>query len=361
MKTIVYCAIHKRTLVNEVLYSILNVAEVCCDIENYRFVVITDMPEEFKLVASIVKMRLGMPIIIEPISKAITENWLGPYRYVYRLRIKALQYYYSKYQENALFIAANMIVLQDLSVLFEWMDEGRRIMYQQGLLLHELLLSPYNPQTKNKAVDEPIRQIFLKGDRADFRIRLDKRHFQGGIIGIPYRDASLLHKVLTINDYISSLIQYHIIEELSYSIVLQETGAIESSKPWFRRYGGEYVRPFLAQRYTCALRNDDALFVNLMKSVGLPYREFKHHLVDYESFLLLLAVFDAIFQGAPPKSVIHIHRYAVNTYQCSESSDTYRKLQAIIADIEQLAALSLEEITPLFEADVIRYAEGPMK
>ena len=57
MKTIVYCAIHKRTLVNEVLYSILNVAEVCCDIENYRFVVITDMPEEFKLVASIVKMR----------------------------------------------------------------------------------------------------------------------------------------------------------------------------------------------------------------------------------------------------------------------------------------------------------------
>ena len=85
MKTIVYCAIHKRTLVNEVLYSILNVAEVCCDIENYRFVVITDMPEEFKLVASIVKMRLGMPIIIEPISKAITENWLGPYRYVYRL------------------------------------------------------------------------------------------------------------------------------------------------------------------------------------------------------------------------------------------------------------------------------------
>ena len=63
MKTIVYCAIHKRTLVNEVLYSILNVAEVCCDIENYRFVVITDMPEEFKLVASIVKMRLGMPII----------------------------------------------------------------------------------------------------------------------------------------------------------------------------------------------------------------------------------------------------------------------------------------------------------
>ena len=113
MKTIVYCAIHKRTLVNEVLYSILNVAEVCCDIENYRFVVITDMPEEFKLVASIVKMRLGMPIIIEPISKAITENWLGPYRYVYRLRIKALQYYYSKYQENALFIAANMIVLQD--------------------------------------------------------------------------------------------------------------------------------------------------------------------------------------------------------------------------------------------------------
>lgn len=59
--------------------------------------------------------------------------------------------------------------------------------------------------------------------------------------------------------------------------MLQETGAIESSKPWFRRYGGEYVRPFLAQRYTCALRNDDALFVNLMKSVGLPYREFKHH------------------------------------------------------------------------------------
>ena len=172
MKTIVYCAIHKRTLVNEVLYSILNVAEVCCDIENYRFVVITDMPEEFKLVASIVKMRLGMPIIIEPISKAITENWLGPYRYVYRLRIKALQYYYSKYQENALFIAANMIVLQDLSVLFEWMDEGRRIMYQQGLLLHELLLSPYNPQTKNKAVDEPIRQIFLKGDRADYSFRL---------------------------------------------------------------------------------------------------------------------------------------------------------------------------------------------
>ena len=45
MKTIVYCAIHKRTLVNEVLYSILNVAEVCCDIENNRFVVITDMPE----------------------------------------------------------------------------------------------------------------------------------------------------------------------------------------------------------------------------------------------------------------------------------------------------------------------------
>ena len=170
-----------------------------------------------------------------------------------------------------------------------------------------------------------------------------------------------MKKLIKINDYISSLIQYHIIEELSYSIVLQETGAIESSKPWFRRYGGEYVRPFLAQRYTCALRNEDALFVNLMKSVGLPYREFKHHLVDYESFLLLLAVFDAIFQGAPPKSVIHIHRYAVNTYQCSESSDTYRKLQAIIADIEQLAALSLEEITPLFEADVIRYAEGPMK
>ena len=109
IKTIVYCAIHKRTLVNEVLYSILNVAEVCCDIENYRFVVITDMPEEFKLVASIVKMRLGMPIIIEPISKAITENWLGPYRYVYRLRIKALQYYYSKYQENALFTASQSI------------------------------------------------------------------------------------------------------------------------------------------------------------------------------------------------------------------------------------------------------------
>ena len=200
MKYILYCAIRKKSLINETLYSIASINTVA-KINQYTIVIVTDMPECFKQELRKKFFLNFNNIIIEPVSKAMVDNWIGESQYIYRVKIKAIELFFYKYKDNVCFLDCNIFVKRDFDSLFDLIDQNYFIMFDQYVINNREIIKILFPNYRPGTIDY-IKHDYIEVNTANqhYKISLDSSFFLSAVLGINYEYRALLSQVLQFND-----------------------------------------------------------------------------------------------------------------------------------------------------------------
>ena len=129
MRYILYCAINKKQLVIDTIYSILTIIYSTKLNYNFKIVIITNQSECFLQVFKRIKFQYMSSIIIEKIDNDIVKKWIGSDNYIFRVKIKAIEYFFNKYKKNVLFLDSDIFALKNILPLFETIESGKCLMY----------------------------------------------------------------------------------------------------------------------------------------------------------------------------------------------------------------------------------------
>ena len=90
--------------------------------ENDALIVYTDDPDYFKAFKS--------RIIIEKLTEGAIEDWMGPHRYIWRIKIKAIEHTIDKYgQTDILFLDSDTMLINNLDRIRRAADEGNFVSF----------------------------------------------------------------------------------------------------------------------------------------------------------------------------------------------------------------------------------------
>ncbi len=242
MDTVLYCALKKTSLINELIYSIASIQHIKTNKCDIRFVIVTDMPDLLLMEINKQQIVLKDNIIIEPISQELLAQWVGLTKYIFKGKIYTLQYYMQKYSSNVLMIDCDMFAVKDFKFLFESINKHEFVMYGKNTLDIKHLLNE----------EALINNIYYDNSYTPGTF-----YHQSGVIGMHYDYKYLLDKILWLNDAIFDVTQFNSSEELAVYEVLKNENKIINADRYFKNYSFSfYGRYFLAYALNCFAGND---------------------------------------------------------------------------------------------------------
>lgn len=203
-------------------------------------------------------------IEILALSTQELEDWRGEYNYVFRIKIKALQKVVTNYKnQSLLYLDADTYFLNDVEVIEN--DLKNDISYMH---LKEDLMVKSSRNTQKK-MWKAIKNETYGGYYIDKSLRM----WNAGVIGLSSSKAEkLLEKVLLVNDQmIKENIPERLIEQLSFSLVLEKEGMLKEANNYIAHYWGnkekwnEFISNFLLESYF--LNNDIVATVKKLKEL----------------------------------------------------------------------------------------------
>lgn len=192
-----------------------------------KIIVITDAPKYYKPIET-------NQLEIELISEKTLKNWKGEYNYIFRTKIKALEWIINKYPNDALFyLDSDTFVLNTLNDIKNKLSEG-----YFALHLNEGMLSKSTRKTQKK-LWKAIKNQVISG----IEIKPNLCMWNAGVIGIPMQNnKAYISQVLAVSDEIISFkkIKKRLVEQLSFSIVAQQQEkCIETDKEIVHYWGNK--------------------------------------------------------------------------------------------------------------------------
>jgi hypothetical protein len=230
MNYILYNAFGEQKYISETIYSILSFFHLSNnDLNEIKIVVYTDKVDSFQ---DVFKGREN--IILEDISKDTILNWLNGRSYMPRLKIKSLQHFFGKYNENVLVIDSDTFFIENIDQLFEKIKQNQLIMYSKCTPVNDVLeaykvYAEYLPKLLlaeySLYMDVKSNHSISDGNKS-YNVDPSFQPFNSGVLGINKSYAHLLSKILSLSDMIEKKYNYWCAEEIAFSIILQSVQAV---------------------------------------------------------------------------------------------------------------------------------------
>jgi lipopolysaccharide biosynthesis glycosyltransferase len=218
--------------------------------KNERIVVITDVPEYFKM--------LGDKITVLEVDEKIFENWKGEYNFFWRIKIMALQMIADKWKnDHVLYLDSDTFLFGNLEGIRLNLNSGINMMHTNEGKLSELASKTERTMWKQ-----------LKG-RTYGNITIDNNTcmWNAGVVAIAGANRDKLDLALTICDEMcKENVTPRLIEQLALSLAMNEPMDLLAAENEIGHYWGN--------KKTWNKIINKLLLINLMRSLTLE------HLID---------------------------------------------------------------------------------
>ncbi len=184
-----------------------------------RVLVMTDTPNFY--------VRFGNKVQIIEINQTQIEEWKGEHNFVFRAKIKAIEYACQLYPNQPLmYLDSDTFLFNDLRLL-------KKSIVNPLMHLREGLLS----ELKSKTIQNLWRTV--EGHELE-GIQIQTKHamWNAGVVGLPANQGlKITNSVLKICDEILAMkVGKWIVEQFSFSIVMSEIGNLQPAEPFIAHY-----------------------------------------------------------------------------------------------------------------------------
>jgi hypothetical protein len=184
-----------------------------------RVLVMTDAPDFYS--------RFGDKVQIINVSLTQIRQWRGKYDFVFRAKIKAIEYACQLYpDESVMYLDSDTFLFNDLKLLNKKLIHP--IMHIREGLLSEL---------KSKTIQK-LWQTVKNSELAGVQIQSKHAMWNAGVVGIPAgKGSEITNLALNICDEVlEKRIGKWIVEQFSFSVVMSEKGDLQAAEPFIGHY-----------------------------------------------------------------------------------------------------------------------------
>jgi hypothetical protein len=227
--------------------------------------VLTDYPEFYR--------RLGDRVRIVPITADQVQEWKGEYNFVFRPKIKALEYYISQYGDRP------VLFLDSDTFLYRNDLDFKNLLEQNTAIMHE-------PEGKVSEMTSKTAQKMWRGlqGKTFGGITITKDHvmWNSGAIGIPVdRNMEAVQMALKICDEMRHAgITSFMTEQFSFSLALEKIYGLQPATPWVGHYWSnkedwnEVISAFfLESLLTCSTLEQETERIDRFNFAQLPVKK----------------------------------------------------------------------------------------
>lgn len=231
MQSIVYLSFGDEKYKYELLYNLKSFFKNCKLWNNQQIVIICDEANLF-IKNGLVHAR----ILIEEIPKKILEEWFGKEHFLFRIKIKAIEYVLKKYKGSVLYLDTDVVILSEVQPLLE-KAESNIFLLNTNTYISKQLDCYYKIKEFNLVNHEDFKYLnFLKTqyevytdlfkgiiiNNYVYKIDLNFNYCNAGCIGVNEKQLKVLEEVCKLSDELFARYQYELSEELAFNIVFQK-------------------------------------------------------------------------------------------------------------------------------------------
>jgi len=214
---IVYQSYGSNTIYTQTLFSIFTLKHFLHEKGSdfpYHIIVYTDKAEVFS------RYKIDTSII----SQQLIQEWKGKYNFVHRVKIKIIEDIAQKYNDTIIYIDSDTYFLKSPIGLFNSISPEISLM-----LTNEGQISKNNHK---------LLYRFLSKNNFDVKIKT-RFMWNAGLIGIDKSNLHLIKQILELNDEVYEKFYRHIVEQFSFSYLLQINTSLNSTDDYLFHYCGD--------------------------------------------------------------------------------------------------------------------------
>lgn len=299
MRYILYCAIKKQRLVLDTIYSILTIIRTKGMNQNVKFVIITDQVDLFDKEFSKINFIYTSNIILERIDKDTVNDWIGNENYIFRVKIKVIEFFFKKYKQNVLFFDSDIIAIKNITPLFEIIENEKTIMYYNYKNIVSHLFNLFNAfeVDKNKLIKLQIINDIILFEGFEYSIPCNYSYYASPVLGINYLYNKLITKVLDFTDKMYKATSFGTTEEIAFAFIFQKycSSNLEEAYTFVRTHKiiSESSTLFFPYLFGIETKIDKLVLEKYLLSLNMSYSMLERMNLSYENFLMFLTVLKA--------------------------------------------------------------------
>ena len=257
--------------------------------ESDNIIVLTEEPTMFN--------QLKDKIIVLSLDNDVVKEWKGKYNYMFRLKIKALEFVANKFpNEDMLYLDGDTFVYNSLAVLKAKLHEGTNIMH-----LDEGQLNKFTTKTGKRLCKE------LKGKKYGGVFITGETHmWNSGVLGISKVNFSAITLALNITDQMcQASVKAFTKEQLAFSLAFNSVGNLVSSDHVIGHYWGnkeqwdEFISDWLKRSFMHNYTVDQ-MIANVR---SIPLDQIPYYLKHSNTLKRLSRKLQSIFQPKNPQFI----------------------------------------------------------
>lgn len=286
---LLYCAIKSEQIVYETIYSIFSLHKIYLnDFNSININIITDFPSEM-----FDPINRFSNVHIEKIDNKVVESWcLTGGAYIFKVKIHALMYYFSRNDSDVLFVDSDTIYTDKIDYIFKEINNGKFVMNFKCMSINRVIDKYKNVDLSLINDEEARKRIFIYRDM--YRVGHIKSQnktkcyeipelftpYNSGVIGIKHSDRRLLNDVLDVCESIYSKYNYICSEEFAFSLVfcLTNREILECNESIYHYFPEKRTRFIIAYVINTIHLND----INLLETKISELKVDRRHLCVLE-------------------------------------------------------------------------------
>jgi len=185
--------------------------------------VFTDRPDLYR--------HLGDRATMLAVDQALLEEWTGPHRFFWRIKIKAIEAMIERYgAEPVVYVDSDTFLTDDAAGFARKLEEGGAFLHENEGRLQEL-----RQKTTRRMWSQIANRTF-----AGIRIDGSTAMWNAGVVGVPAREnARAIQLALDLCDEMCAAgVTPRLIEQYAISVALDTLYDLHPATPWIAHYWG---------------------------------------------------------------------------------------------------------------------------
>lgn len=235
MQTILYQAYGSQDIKNELLFSLVSLLPYTVE-NQYQIIIYTDDEAYFQR-----PFLSDLRLVFQPLTPERIIEWQGEDKFVHRLKIKLIEDFLERGGTTGLYLDTDTVFTKNPKPLFEAIREGKFWMHlKEGPIQGSKnplfqKITRFIQNNREHVEDLPYSKAFIQ-----------MMMYNAGLIGFDYRLDSHMSEILKLNDGLYELYPKHIMEQLAFSLVLQQNFDLLEAHPYvFHYWNLKEIRPLL--------------------------------------------------------------------------------------------------------------------
>jgi len=291
MKYILYCAIRKKRLIYDTLYSILTLFHATRITENITIVIFTDQANSFYKEMKGIEIPSKFSIKIEEISLETIKNWTKNGD-IFNVKIYSIKQFFLKYKQNVLFLDSDMYLVNNLAPIFELIESNQFVMYnKRSFNLFEIMNT--TREDLGNLEDNVVTSngmIILKDSK--YSIPFDCATYESGVIGINYKYKDIIDEVIDFYVDFYRSFGYENSEEISFGYVFQNISKICLARGILNHYSNlDFIRYIIAYSLKTFFDNDKYKLEEVLNHYNISISDLNKMVSSYDDVKYFLLIF----------------------------------------------------------------------